>query len=397
MSEVKRLPYMDIQPDWSEALRLEKRIWVSCLQPGEKTVHSHLVKSVDNTWRGVEGEGFAVTNQTMWSLTVERADAALSVMFLRPRKLLPLHNRQLLCADVSQSGGLGVCSSENGKLWVWETDTGEARRHLEGHAGDVYTCRFFPSGVVVLSGGADCRLKIWSAQDGTCPRTFTGHSRGITDTAIIDHGRNIISVSGDGTARLWDCGSGQCLETLVSTGCAINSCSLASDSSLAVEGQIPSKEHECGTEGKLLLLACEDGGLRCCDIRDRRTVASYTDSKSPLSACTFLSSSVAMCGDDNGVLTTLDLRNPRNALERFQVYESPVNALMPVGATKCITGFRNGSCIMWNSGDLASNKCSLEVVNLTGPQVDPITSISKYADSIYTSCRDGCIRMYSVT
>lgn len=87
-------------------------------------------------------------------------------------------------------------------------------------------------------------------------------------------------------------------------------------------------EHECGTEGKLLLLACEDGGLRCCDIRDRRTVssqvevwlayvmmciqvASYTDSKSPLSACTFLSSSVAMCGDDNGVLTTLDLRNPR--------------------------------------------------------------------------------------
>lgn len=34
---------------------------------------------------------------------------------------------QLLCADVSPSGGLGVCSSEDGKLWVWETDTGEAR------------------------------------------------------------------------------------------------------------------------------------------------------------------------------------------------------------------------------------------------------------------------------
>ena len=34
---------------------------------------------------------------------------------------------QLLCADVSQSGGLGVTSSEDGKLWVWDTDTGEAR------------------------------------------------------------------------------------------------------------------------------------------------------------------------------------------------------------------------------------------------------------------------------
>lgn len=34
---------------------------------------------------------------------------------------------QLLCADISPSGGLGVCSSEDGKLWVWEADSGEAR------------------------------------------------------------------------------------------------------------------------------------------------------------------------------------------------------------------------------------------------------------------------------
>ena len=43
---------------------------------------------------------------------------------------------------------------------------------------DVETCRFFPSGIVVLSGGADMRLKIWSAQDGTCPRTLIGHTGG---------------------------------------------------------------------------------------------------------------------------------------------------------------------------------------------------------------------------
>ena len=57
------------------------------------------------------------------------------------------------------------------------------QRHLDGHVGDVYTCRFFPSGVVVLSGGADCSLKIWSAQDGSCPRTFIGHSRGEDDNS----------------------------------------------------------------------------------------------------------------------------------------------------------------------------------------------------------------------
>ena len=30
--------------------------------------------------------------------------------------------------------------------------------------GDVYSCRFFPSGKVVLSGGADLRLKIWTVR-----------------------------------------------------------------------------------------------------------------------------------------------------------------------------------------------------------------------------------------
>ena len=43
---------------------------------------------------------------------------------------------------------------------------------------DVETCRFFPSGVVILTGGSDMRLKIWSAEKGTCPRTLVGHTGG---------------------------------------------------------------------------------------------------------------------------------------------------------------------------------------------------------------------------
>lgn len=49
---------------------------------------------------------------------------------------------------------------------------------LQGHISDVNTCKFFPSGKVVLSGGADLRLKIWSAEDGSCPVTLKGHTGG---------------------------------------------------------------------------------------------------------------------------------------------------------------------------------------------------------------------------
>ena len=38
-----------------------------------------------------------------------------------------LYVLQLLCGDVSESGGLGVCSAEDGSLWVWDPANGETR------------------------------------------------------------------------------------------------------------------------------------------------------------------------------------------------------------------------------------------------------------------------------
>ena len=55
--------------------------------------------------------------------------------------------------------------------------------------------KLFPSGVVVLSSGADMRMKIWSAENGSCPVTLAGHSSAVTDTAIIGRGMNVASVS----------------------------------------------------------------------------------------------------------------------------------------------------------------------------------------------------------
>lgn len=66
---------------------------------------------------------------------------------------------------------------------------------MTGHVGEIYKCKFFPSGVVILSAGADMMIKIWCAVTGACPVTLRGHSMAVTDLAIVDRGRNIISVS----------------------------------------------------------------------------------------------------------------------------------------------------------------------------------------------------------
>lgn len=72
---------------------------------------------------------------------------------------------------------------------------GEKLLDLKGHGGPVYKSRFFPSGVVVLSAGADGSSRIWSAESGINPVVLKGHSMAVTDVCIIDKGRNVITVS----------------------------------------------------------------------------------------------------------------------------------------------------------------------------------------------------------
>ena len=126
--------------------------------------------------------------------------------------------------DVTENG-LGVSSSADGSLLVWTLSNGEVRRSLTGHISDVNTAKFFPSGIVVLSGGADLRVKIWSVENGKSPVQL-GHSSGVMDVCIVDKGRNIVSACRDGTCQLWDLGKAKCLGAFGNFECNINACDI---------------------------------------------------------------------------------------------------------------------------------------------------------------------------
>lgn len=51
---------------------------------------------------------------------------------------------------------------------------------LKGHLSDVTTVQFFPSNLVVLTGGSDFLLKIWSVLNGSNPVTLQGHTSGMS-------------------------------------------------------------------------------------------------------------------------------------------------------------------------------------------------------------------------
>ncbi|GFN97619.1 proteasomal ATPase-associated factor 1-like [Plakobranchus ocellatus] len=318
-----------LQSDWDQALRERNgKAWVShksSVPPCDYSeLHGHGVSQDGLLYVTSKDEEFSVSNITKKSLLISfnGEQGSLSRKFVAPTitfSTIHTPKKQVVSIDTTP-GGLGVSSDSEGKLKLWQTNTGEVRRNLEGHVGDVYTCQFFPSGIVVLSAGADMMVKVWSAETGACAATITGHKAAILGSDIIDRGRNIVTCSRDGTAKLWDVGQQACLYTFEEIGGDVNSCCTGIPANSIDLGtpSITRSDREIGTESKMLLLGCENGSLQGFGLESR-----------------------------------------------------------------------DGSCFHitehWET-----------TTELTGSDCDPIYSISSDGENIFTSCRDGSIRKYSL-
>jgi len=288
---------------------------------------------------------------------------------------------RITCLDVS-SGGLGVLAGGSEKLSVWDTNTGTVRRVLEGHVGEVYTAKLFPSGIVVLSGGADMQLKIWSVKDGSCPVTMTGHTQAITDTAIVGVGKNVISVSKDGSARLWNCGEARCVSVLATVEDQIISCSLSQDTMFhPLQDTITLEQGELDTENKVLAMGGENGSLSVINVGAKKMIFS-TNLGSPVNSV-LLTPSCLYAGCQDGKLHII-----KRGQETITVFcsNSPILSLLPVLDGVCVS--RQDGCVTLH--------LSRDPVYLTGPDTEPVYQVVSDGTWLYSGCRDGCVRKYSL-
>lgn len=387
---IKR-PLLSIQCNWNEVLReRDGTAWVTCKELGNNSKCGSLKNAgnVCNATNIEATEGFKIASISQNSVTVTHEDPNCRCEFTAPDKCFSrIHQKNVIGLNVT-SNGLGVSACSDNKLRVWDSSNGDIRRNLEGHIWDVYTCRFFPSGIVVLSGGADMQLKIWSAETGQCAATLIGHGAAIMDTAIVERGRNVISVSKDGTACLWDCGKSACLCVLAENSGAINCCAVSSVDIDVGSPDVPPSEREIGTSGKLLLLGCENGTFSGVSVPCRKSIFNYSCSDA-VNTCCFLSHHQALCGTQDGQIYRFDLRNTSEPLTVWEESASPVLSSLPM-KNGFFVGRADGTCEFFSLNDD-------QTIQLTGSDFDPIYCISTDGTHIYTACRDGLIRKYKVT
>ncbi|KAJ7418528.1 hypothetical protein WISP_58477 [Willisornis vidua] len=211
----------------------------------------------------------------------------VSTKFLAPYTTFPrIHQKSVTCLDISSGGGLGVSTSTDGTMKIWQAANGEIR--------------------------------------GLC------FHAGILDTAIVDRGRNVLSCSRDGTARLWDCGKSACLGVIADCGCPINGIAVgtANDSLNLGSPETPPSEREVGTEGKILLLAREDGKLQGVGLQSRQPLFLFVGSDA-FNCCTFLSSTSVLAGTQDGNIYQLDVRNTNTPIQVIHRSGAPVLSLLP--------------------------------------------------------------------
>jgi len=388
-------PRIIVQSDWEEALRgSNSSAWVSYRRPGDAAVHGELhSRGFSNTSSDacVSGSpGFTVDKASGQELRISYSGAsACTYTFTPPTVAFSTVHKpktKVQCLDVT-AGGLAVSSDSQCKTYVWTTGVGEVRRELVGHHGDVYTCRFFPSGVVILTGGSDMRLKIWAAETGQCAATLVGHTAGILDSAVVDRGRNVVSCGRDGTIRLWDCGSQSCIRTFTDIGGIVNSCALQDtppDIALGIPHNPPS-EKECGTEGKLVLAACENGHLRGYGLASKECVLDV-GCESAVNCVSWLSDVRVVCGTEDGHFYSWDIRNTNHPMHHHKYNRGSILSCMPYRAG-AVLSTSDGSCCLLDQ-NLSCN------VELTGSDCDPVYGVAQDNRYVYTACRDGIIRKY---
>lgn len=116
------------------------------------------------------------------------------------------------CAFSRDSELLACCLCDSTTI-IWNLIT-HTRVILHGHTGSVICCDFY--GPLIATGSCDATVKIWDVQTGNCLRTLQGHAGTgtIQQCKFSPDGAILASVGRDHTWKMWNPETGDCLHTL---------------------------------------------------------------------------------------------------------------------------------------------------------------------------------------
>lgn len=114
---------------------------------------------------------------------------------------LPDHGKAVATA-ISPDGRWALTSGEDHALFLWDLETGEQVRRLDGHTAEVRCAAFSPDGRTVASCGYDQLAMIWDVESGREVQRLTGHRDRVNVLAFSPDGR-FLATGDTFSLRIW--------------------------------------------------------------------------------------------------------------------------------------------------------------------------------------------------
>ncbi len=148
------------------------------------------------------------------------------------------------------SGGL------DGKLKIFEIDTGSEVKELIGHTDVVSSIRRHPDGKLMVSVSWDGRVKIWDVGTGMQVKRFSAHDARVQAVDIDITGKYMVTGSDDNTAKLWDIAESRLITTFIGHAGTVSSVNISPD-------------------GKFLITGSHDGTIKSWDMKTGKELLTY--------------------------------------------------------------------------------------------------------------------------
>jgi WD40 repeat protein len=123
-----------------------------------------------------------------------------------------------------------------GKIRIWNADTGECLRTIEGDKRGVYSISFSPDSRLLASGGCDKTVRIWNPRDGESINSFAGHGDCILSVQFSSNRCVMASAGVDDTIRIWHPYGDGCLRVLTGHRGDVWALAFSPDGSVLVSG-----------------------------------------------------------------------------------------------------------------------------------------------------------------
>jgi len=103
----------------------------------------------------------------------------------------------------------GSNDATEGYLRLWDADTGDLVKKLEGHNDTVWSVVFSRDGQRLLTSSYDGTARLWDVETARLIRTFEGHYHWVWSAAFSPDEKRIVTSSEDGSAIVWDVDTGK--------------------------------------------------------------------------------------------------------------------------------------------------------------------------------------------